>query len=64
MENQDKHTEERVLKAKSGWAMLICSILLIAIGILLCVFSDVVGADTTLIIMIVLGVVFIVIYKV
>lgn len=61
MENQDKHTEERVLKAKSGWAMLICSILLIAIGILLCVFSDVVGADTTLIIMIVLGVVFIVV---
>ena len=37
---ENKQTEEKVLKAKSGWGMLILSLLLIVAGILLCVFSS------------------------
>ena len=37
MDNQEKHTDEKVLNAKSGWLMLLISVLLIAIGIVCCV---------------------------
>ena len=40
---ENKQTEEKVLKAKSGWGMLILSLLLIVAGILLCVFSSQTG---------------------
>ena len=46
---QDKHTEEKVLKAKSGWGMLIVSVLIIAAGILLCAFSSQVHSDAVIV---------------
>ena len=44
MENK-KQIDEKILQAKSGWGMLILSVLGIAAGILLCVFSNTVGGQ-------------------
>lgn len=43
MDNQEKHTDEKVLNAKSGWLMLLISVLLIAIGIVCCVVAGSTG---------------------
>lgn len=56
---QANHTEEKILRAKNGWAMLILSILLMLAGILLCVFSSFVSS-AGLFVMICLGVIAIV----
>lgn len=46
---QNKQTEEKVLKAKSGWGMLIVSVLIIAAGILLCAFSSQVDSGAVIV---------------
>ena len=56
MENKAKQTEEKILHPKSGWAMLIVNILLIAAGIVLFVVSSQVGGDGAIIALIAAGV--------
>lgn len=57
MDQQIKQTQEKVLHAKSGWGMLFFSLLLIAAGILLCIFSAQPGNDAVLVVMIVAGII-------
>ena len=57
MDNQERHTEEKVLHAKSGWGMLFISLLCIVAGILLFVFCGQSGNDALLAVMVTFGVV-------
>ena len=60
MNNAAKNTDEKILHPKSGWGMLLLSLLLLAAGILLLIFSAGMG-DAWLAVMVVLGVVVIVV---
>ncbi|HIX08169.1 MAG TPA: hypothetical protein H9741_06850 [Candidatus Borkfalkia faecipullorum] len=62
MENK-KQIDEKILQAKSGWGMLILSVLGIAAGILLCVFSNTVGGQEWLkIAMVAIGVILLIVF--
>mgnify|MGYP001851686280 FL=1 len=52
-----KQTQEKVLRPKSGWGMLLLSAVIVACGILLCVFSSRPGTDALLILMVAAGIV-------
>ena len=52
-----KQTQEKVLRPKSGWGMLLLSAVIVACGILLCVFSSLPGTDALLILMVAAGIV-------
>ena len=52
-----KQTQEKVLRPKSGWGMLLVSAVIVACGILLCVFSSRPGTDALLILMVAAGIV-------
>lgn len=52
-----KQTQEKVLRPKSGWGMLLLSAVIVACGILLCVFSSQPGTDALLILMVAAGIV-------
>lgn len=52
-----KQTPEKVLRPKSGWGMLLLSAVIVACGILLCVFSSRPGTDALLILMVAAGIV-------
>ncbi len=52
-----KQTQENVLRPKSGWGMLLLSAVIVACGILLCVFSSRPGTDALLILMVAAGIV-------
>ena len=52
-----KQTQEKVLRPKSGWGMLLVSAVIVACGILLCVFSSRPGTDVLLILMVAAGIV-------
>ena len=47
-----KQTQEKVLRPKSGWGMLLLSAVIVVCGILLCVFSSRPGTDALLILMV------------
>ena len=52
-----KQTQEKVLRPKSGWGMLLLSAVIVVCGILLCVFSSQPGTDALLILMVAAGIV-------
>lgn len=52
-----KQTQEKVLRPKSGWGMLLLSAVIVVCGILLCVFSSRPGTDALLILMVAAGIV-------
>ena len=52
-----KQTQEKVLRPKSGWGMLLLSAVIVVCGILLCVFSSLPGTDALLILMVAAGIV-------
>ena len=54
---ESKQTQEKVLRPKSGWGMLLVSAVIVACGILLCVFSSRPGTDALLILMVAAGIV-------
>ena len=52
-----KQTQEKVLRPKSGWGMLLLSAVIVVCGILLCVFSSLPGTDALMILMVAAGIV-------
>lgn len=62
MENK-KQIDEKILQAKSGWGMLILSVIGVLAGILLCVFSNTVGGQEWLkIVMVAIGVILLIVF--
>lgn len=61
MDPNNKQTQEKVLHPKSGWGMLFFALALIAVGILLCVFSGQSGSDVLLIVMVAAGIIMMII---
>ena len=50
MEEKIKQTQEKILKAKSGWGMLILSLILVVAGVVVCALSSQVKSELLLIV--------------